>query len=288
MRIIFFLLAVTLHLVLLAVNVEHGGRHVDEYLIGVALVEHHWHPSVIGNGHKQPNHGLTTADAVPPEYTEYSESDIDPDALVNEKERVVTVSVEDVEPRSSVDIRPVIAGEDSAAPDLKQLPDSEEEKPQTPPVTPVYSGKQSWVEDEAQPNSAVPAQEYAQPAGLPDALTVAGEGEMPTGSDPHEVQGPTYEQARPRYGHNPEPVYPTMAIRRGWEGTVEFDVKVLASGLVDEVRLKNTSGYGSLDRAARTAILSWRFYPATSNGRETESWVVVPVQFVLDDRLRRR
>ncbi len=90
------------------------------------------------------------------------------------------------------------------------------------------------------------------------------------------------QKAQPRYGYHPPPSYPRLARQRGWQGTVEYEVKVLPDGVVGELVLKTSSGYKSLDDAARNAIAKWRFNPATRSGTPVESWVVIPVSFILD------
>lgn len=90
-----------------------------------------------------------------------------------------------------------------------------------------------------------------------------------------------FQAALPRYDLNPKPVYPEVARRRGWEGTVLFEVLVLESGRVGGLEMVQSSGYRSLDRAARKAIRGWVFKAATSYGSAVDSRVVVPVDFVL-------
>ena len=89
-----------------------------------------------------------------------------------------------------------------------------------------------------------------------------------------------FVSARPRYDLNPPPNYPEAARRRGQQGTVWFEVLVLANGQVGEIRLSQTSGYKSLDRAALKAVRFWQFRPALSYGAPVESRVAVPVGFV--------
>jgi len=91
-----------------------------------------------------------------------------------------------------------------------------------------------------------------------------------------------FQAALPRYDLNPKPVYPEVARRRGWEGTVLFEVLVLENGHVGALEMTQSSGYRSLDRAARKAIRGWVFKAATSFGVTVTSRVVVPVDFVLD------
>ena len=82
--------------------------------------------------------------------------------------------------------------------------------------------------------------------------------------------------AVPRYLENSPPVYPSIAKRKGYEGTVLLSVKILVNGTVAELRVKKSSGYSILDRAALKAVEKWRFeIPFTM-------WVDVPVRFVLE------
>ncbi len=88
--------------------------------------------------------------------------------------------------------------------------------------------------------------------------------------------------ARPRYGHHPPPAYPRIARQRGWQGIVVYEVRILPSGKVAELVLASSSGFRVLDEAAGKAIRQWRFHPATRFGTPVESWVQVPVEFVLE------
>ena len=91
-----------------------------------------------------------------------------------------------------------------------------------------------------------------------------------------------FQAALPCYDLNPKPIYPEVARRRGWEGTVLFEVLVLESGRVGDLEMVQSSGYRSLDRAARKAIRGWVFKAAMSYGLAVDSRVVVPVDFVLE------
>ena len=98
------------------------------------------------------------------------------------------------------------------------------------------------------------------------------------GSDTHAG----FQAALPCYALNPKPIYPAVARLRGLEGTVLFEVLVLESGRVGELRMVESSGYRSLDRAARKAIKGWVFKAATSFGVAVDSRVGVPINFGLD------
>lgn len=84
------------------------------------------------------------------------------------------------------------------------------------------------------------------------------------------------------YLHNPKPVYPTLARRRGEEGKVQLKVRVSAQGEALNVSLAKSSGYDSLDAAAIEAVTRWRFVPARRGEETVESSVIVPVTFSLE------
>ncbi len=90
------------------------------------------------------------------------------------------------------------------------------------------------------------------------------------------------QQARPLYKRNPSPPYPRVARRRGYEGTVVVRVLVGNDGLVNEVRLEQSSGYETLDRAALQTVEKWAFEPAVRGTEKVEMWVRIPLRFGLE------
>jgi protein TonB len=66
--------------------------------------------------------------------------------------------------------------------------------------------------------------------------------------------------------HNREPVYPPDAARRSQQGAVILLIHVSPDGLPAGVDVEQTSGFTSLDRAAREAVLTWHFLPAIRDG----------------------
>jgi periplasmic protein TonB len=85
----------------------------------------------------------------------------------------------------------------------------------------------------------------------------------------------------PLYDLNPPPVYPWVARRRHYQGTVLLDVRVTAGGRATEVKLAHSSGYPVLDQSALAAVQQWRFEPARQGSIPIETWVQVPVRFQL-------
>ncbi|MDX1485676.1 MAG: TonB family protein [Alphaproteobacteria bacterium] len=82
---------------------------------------------------------------------------------------------------------------------------------------------------------------------------------------------------------NPAPPYPWISRRRGEQGRVVLDVAVTAAGAAAEVRIKRSSGYARLDRAAVAAVRTWRFAPARRGGRAVAGRIDVPITFRLTE-----
>jgi protein TonB len=88
-------------------------------------------------------------------------------------------------------------------------------------------------------------------------------------------------RTRPRYLEAMRPPYPRHAREMGWEGTVVLRVEVHPDGTVGAVSVHRTSGHGTLDEAALTAVKRWRFVPPTDGAFSFAAVVDVPVRFDL-------
>jgi periplasmic protein TonB len=133
------------------------------------------------------------------------------------------------------------------------------------------------------PLPAPPVAMEAPPAG-PPAEEPMEETETSASADAGPVsrrEHAAVQASVPLYDLNPPPVYPRMARRRNYQGTVLLDVRVSAKGTVAEVRLARSSGHGILDRSAMNSVRHWRFEPARRGDRPIETWVQVPVRFEL-------
>lgn len=82
---------------------------------------------------------------------------------------------------------------------------------------------------------------------------------------------------------NRKPDYPKLSQRFGEQGTTVLRVFVQSDGSAGEVRIKKSSGYELLDASARTALRSWRFNPATSDGKAIAEWYEIPIPFTLEN-----
>jgi periplasmic protein TonB len=82
--------------------------------------------------------------------------------------------------------------------------------------------------------------------------------------------------------HNKEPVYPLEAVRRAQQGMVTLLIHVSPEGLAAGVDVVQGSGYVLLDRAARDAVVAWRFLPAVKDGQPIPFDMKLRVVFHLD------
>ncbi len=85
------------------------------------------------------------------------------------------------------------------------------------------------------------------------------------------------------HANNPKPPYPLTSRRMGEEGTVILAVHVLASGKVDKILLKKSSGYPRLDKAAMTGVQKWRYIPAKKGNTPIDYWHTQAIRFSLND-----
>ena len=83
------------------------------------------------------------------------------------------------------------------------------------------------------------------------------------------------------YLNNPAPVYPKAAQRLGMQGRVLLRVRVLASGQVGALEVKQGSGRELLDEAALAAVKNWTFAPAKRGSIAIDAWALVPIEFKL-------
>ncbi len=85
------------------------------------------------------------------------------------------------------------------------------------------------------------------------------------------------------YLNNPAPVYPEVAMDRGWEGKVLMKVHVLPSGNPDSVSVVKSSGKDVLDDEAVRTVKKWSFVPAMRGKTPVDGWVTVPISFNLQN-----
>jgi protein TonB len=91
----------------------------------------------------------------------------------------------------------------------------------------------------------------------------------------------TEPRAGASYLNNPAPVYPEVAMDRGWEGKVLMKVHVLASGKPESVTVVKSSGKDVLDDEAVRTVKQYMFVPSMRGKTPVDGWVTVPISFNL-------
>lgn len=82
---------------------------------------------------------------------------------------------------------------------------------------------------------------------------------------------------------NRKPPYPRLSRQNDEQGVVQLRVFVQADGTAGKVELAATSGYPLLDESARNTVQTWRFNPATVDGKPVGEWYRLSVPFTLND-----
>lgn len=114
---------------------------------------------------------------------------------------------------------------------------------------------------------------------VPSDPAAAAAGKVFKQSDVGRVDG--IRKAVPRYRENPPPRYPSLAKRRGYEGTVILDVLVTPAGRATDLKIEQSSGHSVLDASAMTAVQDWVFEPARLGDHPVAMRVSIPVMFSL-------
>ncbi|KAA3649245.1 MAG: energy transducer TonB [Proteobacteria bacterium] len=126
------------------------------------------------------------------------------------------------------------------------------------------------------PVDSTPAEAPAEAA--PSAPPKAAPG--PVAAAPEPIIAARFDAA---YLNNPSPRYPRLSRRVGEQGKVLLRVLVSESGAASEVKLHQSSGHNRLDEAARSAVSRWTFEPARQGDRPIANWVIVPIEFKLEN-----
>lgn len=79
-----------------------------------------------------------------------------------------------------------------------------------------------------------------------------------------------------------EPDYPRKAARQSIEGWVKLAFTVLEDGSVSDVKVLDASPKRIFDKAAKHAIMRWKFKPRVVNGQTVKQQVVQVIEFKLN------
>jgi protein TonB len=85
---------------------------------------------------------------------------------------------------------------------------------------------------------------------------------------------------------NPKPNYPSLAVKRGWQGEVVLGVHVRADGSIEHLTFVKSTNYGVLNfEAYETVRTSWHFKALEGEDEQSEStYIEVPIRFNIANR----
>jgi len=288
-------LSLTCHLLLLAIRFPVTDPQVGQGYQGVELVTRSSKdflpilPQQKENLHQDPN--KTQVDVASSPLTKAGfQSDSKKDTLVStiqEKEkrdrsRLPVTSLKEIEEHLQKTSKTILSPDKVKKSSAIVLTNAgTETEPQA--NTPVNFGKQEKLLSLQSDGNLV------NPSAGSNHLSLKELSESPPGSQAHlglmndtsQLSSPR-QSAFPRYDINPKPEYPDVARLRGYQGTVELKVFVLADGRAGSVDIVTSSGYRVLDAAARKAVRFWKFQPATFLGTRVDSQVTFPIVFRLE------
>ena len=177
-------------------------------------------------------------------------------------------AMESVEKRESTAVEPIVLIPEKK-PEIVEPVKPLEVKPFVPKVQPT-------PRVETPPAPPMPVEANDSPMAIPVDPTPPGPPATPT-------LIPETAPTALGYGAGMKNVaYPRDAIKNRHEGTVMLRVKIGTDGAPLEAIVETSSGHSSLDRAAREAVMKWRFTPGTKNGQPFVAWGLVPISFKLN------
>jgi periplasmic protein TonB len=130
--------------------------------------------------------------------------------------------------------------------------------------------------------SAPPPEPVAPPTAEPAVAAPTPPAPAPTPAPVAAPEPVTPPRSDAAYLKNPLPPYPRESNRLQEEGQVMLSVYILADGTAGEIKLKRSSGYPRLDKAAMETVQRWRFQPARRGNEAIPWWYDVPVTFSLE------
>lgn len=173
-----------------------------------------------------------------------------------------------VKPRTPKQVKPKVAAETEAT----HIPNVENNRPLDEQSRSSQGLEKKRAKNDS--NDAIPA------TSAPNQVASAGSEQSSLGSNNTEHQPLV---SKPLFKTPPTPPsYPSMARRRGVEGTVVIEVSLDALGLQTELRIQKSSGNPLLDSSAVNAVRNWRFLPHQLEGLAIASRVQIPVRFKLN------
>jgi protein TonB len=150
----------------------------------------------------------------------------------------------------------------------KRLPQGTEPEPEQKPITETME-------------TITSAKERITPDVISDNMV-----DTKDETKPFQDQVFTAIQVDARSTQNHPPVYPKLSKRLKEEGTVVLSMLISSTGVIEDISVKESSGYKRLDTAALSAARKWRYEPATNNGKAIAHPYLMPIEFKLNNSRR--
>ncbi|MBN8740929.1 MAG: hypothetical protein BGP24_20785 [Lysobacterales bacterium 69-70] len=176
-----------------------------------------------------------------------------------------------------------IAAQKAADPPVQAITVKREEPPPPPPpprpIPIKHMPKTPVVQPVAPPRPEPVRADPVVTAPTEMSYPAAPEPELPAASTGAAETAPSAMG----YGKVKPVPYPPIAKRQRMEGTVILRVLVGADGVPQSIDIERSSGHSLLDRAAKDAVMKWRFEPGTRNGQPFAAYGLVPIAFKLTE-----
>ena len=78
-----------------------------------------------------------------------------------------------------------------------------------------------------------------------------------------------------------KPEYPRTDVQAGHQGMVKLGFLVDENGKVKDSKVMESSGFATLDEAARSALAQCSFQPALENGKAVQQWTKIQYVWTL-------
>lgn len=156
-----------------------------------------------------------------------------------------------------------------------------------PPPKPRSERKPPPKQTPSQPRTETPAVRFEERSAPSNTSAIAAPAEpapepQASAAPPPSARTPVSIPAS-YAATNRKPEYPRMSRQLEEQGTVVLRVLVRADGTAGAVEIRTSSGFPLLDQSARNAVQTWRFHPATQDGKPVDEWFLIPIPFKLQN-----
>lgn len=176
----------------------------------------------------------------------------------------VTPAEEEVAPEPEPEPEPEPQPEPQPEPEPQPQPEPQPEPEPEPRPAPEPQPKPA-----PKPAPQKPASTPSQPSPPTESASAASSNEVTPAVSGMQSLG------------NPPPRYPSLALRRGYEGNVQLKILVMPDGTAGQVQVIQSSGHRELDEAAVETVRGWTFKPAKRGDTPIKGWALQTIAFQL-------